>query len=66
MEISADQKVLVLTQQRRLLTARVEVQNAQNDYAQVVNKLIADLKLDPVRQRLDLDNLTIVDVLPDA
>jgi len=69
MEITADQKVLVLQHQRKVLSAQVAVQNAQkqlevvhNEYTQAVNKLVSDLKLDPSLHRLDLDNLTITEV----
>ena len=69
MEITADQKVLVLQQQRKVLAAQVAAHDAQkqfevthNEYVQVVNKLASDLKLDPTKHRLDLDNLVIIDV----
>lgn len=71
MEITAEQKVLVLTHQRKVLAAQVTVRDAEKnlqtvhtEYTNVINKLVVDLKLDPAKHRLDLDNMVVVDILP--
>lgn len=69
MEMTAEQKVLVLTHQRRVLAAQVAVRDAEKnlqsvftDYNNVVNQLITELKIDTTRHRLDLDNMIVVDI----
>jgi hypothetical protein len=69
MELTAEQKISILSSQRKVLAAQVAVRDAQKnletvhtEYTNVVNKLAVDAQLDPAKHRLDLDNLVIVDI----
>jgi hypothetical protein len=69
MELTAEQKVTILTSQRKVLAAQVAVNNAQKnletshtEYTQLVTNLVGELKLNPSEQQLDLEALEIKDV----